>query len=708
MILAAVYIPCNSIPHIFGDKHDGMTLNMGAKYLYKFKENEESIELIQRTENPDYIDGFWGDKVSLVTSIVGKNGAGKTSILRAINDRDKNYRKCLFIFETYSSIGSIDKSEWIAINESDKEIKGIVKFPYPEKTKKRDIINTLFYSPVLDNDFKDTYSPITSVFYHTGTLEEYFLNEVGRNLFFLKSDASIILNEIYEDFPSYDKLEITAYNERRNTLTSSYAQVNFATPHRGEALKNKLIGELGRLKREEDKTSLKFNISNKIDFIEDSIRHLESESFINQFDKLWSIEDYKIDASIETIHNNENLKKDVEINILSYLLLGAVFPRTGLGGGYDFDEILTAETFSDKLNSFFEFYLANEYESLHEKIYEDVGRIDIREKNKILNIVDNDKYSSFNGLKLEPIRERIRLYIAGFYSIHEFYELFLKITKSTQEKSFFIEIEKMDITLFNSFILKYEEVLSFFNKKLPVKCILLNIKPNKKLSSGEKALLSFYSSVYDYIDKRYNPKQHSNNNNFLLLLDEPELGYHPEWKKKFVDAITRTLPIIFSEIDYSKLDKKGRKYDFDQGDPEVQVIFTTHDPLTLSDLPNNSVIYLDKQNERTVIESSEGKNTFGANITDLLADSFYVKEGLIGNFAKYKIQETIRWLNNLDDLSNIEYHRKFIYEIVDEPIVKRKLSEMFDKKVDSNNTINLLEKQIKELEELRDKYRKNQ
>ena len=38
----------------------------------------------------------------------------------------------------------------------------------------------------------------------------------------------------------------------------------------------------------------------------------------------------------------------------------------------------------------------------------------------------------------------------------------------------------------------------------------------------------------------------SPNENILILLDEADLGYHPEWKKRFVNSIVKSLPLFFN------------------------------------------------------------------------------------------------------------------------------------------------------------------
>jgi predicted ATP-binding protein involved in virulence len=180
-------------------------------------------------------------------------------------------------------------------------------------------------------------------------------------------------------------------------------------------------------------------------------------------------------------------------------------------------------------------------------------------------------------------------------------------------------------------------------------------------------------------------------NHYILLLDEADLTFHLSWKKKYVKALLKTLPYFFNEL---------------ENNPSFEIIFTTHDPITLSDLPNSNVIYIERQdyNSPSNILSFNSKNrpskTFGANISDLIADSFFIENSLIGDFAFDKIQATIVWLNNKDNHQNESYYKKLI-KTIDEPIIQRKLAEMYDEKTNENFQLEVINEQIKKLEELK-------
>ncbi len=158
-------------------------------------------------------------------------------------------------------------------------------------------------------------------------------------------------------------------------------------------------------------------------------------------------------------------------------------------------------------------------------------------------------------------------------------------------------------------------------------------------------------------------------------------------EKRYIDAILKTLPHFFENLKVK---------------PSLQIIITTHDPLTLSDLPIDNVVFLHKDNGYcSVISDNYDKKiqrTFGANITDLLAHSFFIEDGLIGDFSKSKIKEVIDWINKNKNLSDtqkstpefkdkLQYYKKVV-NLIDEKIVKIKLAEMITNLVPDNNYYN--------------------
>lgn len=200
-----------------------------------------------------------------------------------------------------------------------------------------------------------------------------------------------------------------------------------------------------------------------------------------------------------------------------------------------------------------------------------------------------------------------------------------------------------------------------------------------KLSAGEKTIL-FYLERIDFMLSKLGSKSN------ILLFDEIELYLHPNWQK-------RILKIILNFIQRNELEKN------------LHIIVASHSPFILSDLPKENIIFLEKGKQ--VYPFDDGKQTFGANIHTLLSHGFFMKDGLMGEFAKSKIDDVINYLNNKKSEIKNDEDAQNIIDIIGEPIIKRELQRMLKNKMElSNKTeidtikqeIKLLTKRLEDLE----------
>lgn len=225
---------------------------------------------------------------------------------------------------------------------------------------------------------------------------------------------------------------------------------------------------------------------------------------------------------------------------------------------------------------------------------------------------------------------------------------------------------------------------------------LFNFSTDRELSSGEKLMYEQFSIFNEQVSRIENEIGIDNiSDEYLILLDEADVCFHPLWKKKYINMLLEILPLIF-------VNKK------------LQIIFTTHDPLTLSDIPHQNILFLGKGENYTKVLTNKRK-TFGANISNLLADSFFLEDGLVGDFAKKKIEEVIHVLNKMIENKNNNQHidisqeeqqriRKLI-RMVDEHIIQSKLIKMYNEAFGPSidNEIQELEERLNYLKNLKNK-----
>lgn len=132
-----------------------------------------------------------------------------------------------------------------------------------------------------------------------------------------------------------------------------------------------------------------------------------------------------------------------------------------------------------------------------------------------------------------------------------------------------------------------------------------------------------------------------------IIIDELDLTIHPEWQRNYIEILIEVVELAIEVREKemsSSIELKN----------EVQIIFTTHSPIMISDLHPSSVIRLQKLEIDDEIEGIDGINrmkgdiratnptnsTFGANIFQLYKDDFFMK-GMIGEFAQRKIDQLL-------------------------------------------------------------------
>lgn len=241
-----------------------------------------------------------------------------------------------------------------------------------------------------------------------------------------------------------------------------------------------------------------------------------------------------------------------------------------------------------------------------------------------------------------------------------------------------------DVTLM---IVKREDKKTFESNPKSVGLI-----PFTGLSSGERQiaytlgnvlyhLVNLNSTLHDVsIEKEHLSflKYH----HVCMLMDEVELYYHPDLQRKFVKLLLDSITSVPLDNIY-----------------DINITLVTHSPFVLSDIPQSNILCLQKGES----ESRQGQ-TFGANIVDLLNESFFL-QGTIGDIAQSCINEVVEFYfkhrryqeslreneNKQGGLINMGLAKKFeewkskfdnVTSIIGEEYLQKELREMFDELVD--------------------------
>lgn len=197
-------------------------------------------------------------------------------------------------------------------------------------------------------------------------------------------------------------------------------------------------------------------------------------------------------------------------------------------------------------------------------------------------------------------------------------------------------------------------------------------------SSGEKQKLFSISAIIYHllnIDSIATEKYHYRAIN--LILEEIELYFHPEWQINFIYELISNI----RKFDYKKIN-------------HINIIFVTHSPYILSDIPKTNVLFLRNGEPDYLMQ----ENTFGANINSLLKNGFFLPTLPIGEFAKRKINDLFAMLHSGD------FNKEKLNEIkndimnVGEPVIRHQLLMLY-KVYETEITPELIDKIIKKIEE---------
>ena len=173
------------------------------------------------------------------------------------------------------------------------------------------------------------------------------------------------------------------------------------------------------------------------------------------------------------------------------------------------------------------------------------------------------------------------------------------------------------------------------------------------LSSGEKQMLNIIGAVIYHMHNIDSGNIYKTVN---IILEEIELYFHPEYQRQFVNRLIRQI--------------KGEHL------PNLEaanILFVTHSPFILSDIPKGNVLFLRDGSPDTSMQ----ENTFGANIHSLLKNGFFLPNLPMGEFAYNKINALFGKLNasavTTDEVAGIEQE----IAIVGEPYLREQLYKLF-------------------------------
>ncbi len=296
---------------------------------------------------------------------------------------------------------------------------------------------------------------------------------------------------------------------------------------------------------------------------------------------------------------------------------------------------------------------------IDEETYGKLMLVDVVLKDNPLSfIVTNlNRLSSFgfytfyrkNVEKIVVLCERLFNNLNDYKNSYNLYQLMIPINNALNKDKIF--------DLFSNYI-EIQELLGYNE--------FLKFSFSPRFSSGESSLVSLFSRL-NYI---LNDKKLCENENVLLLVDEGEMGFHPEWSKDYINTFLEYIKILLDNYKNNKI-------------KNIHIIFATNLPMLLSDILPQDVIYLKDKD----IVYNECKTAFGANILDLYSEPFFIDSGLIGSFAQEKINNILGFINSIKEdfnkYKNNVNEYNFIIDNIGDPVVKTYLKSLFNNKLEN-------------------------
>ncbi len=639
-----------------------------------------------------------------VSSIVGKNGSGKSSLIEL-------FFASIFITSVNKGVlkPNLDsmQKDWERLD--DKRTKVISRKEKLEQ-KRESIKNWINESklPLINEAFKDIDKKFQKLYDEASEIEntedqiaieeldiEFFRNEIHRLGFGVKVEIYYKLNtSIYrltinsdkdgekEHFTHHELINGTRREENLWKLLNEKQEVDFnhlfysiAISYSHYALNSKIIGDwVNPLFHKNDgyqtplvinpmrtEGNIDVNTENELVLQRLLLNILEDIGDLDPKDSLRNLAPDKTAFAIELQYDEEKVTTYSKRKIKSKI----AYPSSTFLNDLCFEYVGSNNIFDhgDQVVEGVKLYIENKLIRIC-KQYDRYKRYIVKgafsnDRDLITLICQDNSHITFK------LKQAINFLILGHYPINDGNQSY-----------------KDDLETFSNFIKDGQRKVKEFGKNhsaielLPPSVFKVNIKLTDEtnledLSSGEKQLIHSISSIVYHIinlnsvsdngevEIKSKNKDVINYNYINILFDEVEQYFHPELQRKFLfkllDYLKKMNPIHFKNI-------KG-----------INMLFVTHSPFILSDIPASNILRLEDGEP----SSKFINQTFGANIHDLLANDFFLKDSLMGEFANDIIKKLIIEINKSKNLSKGEaqkFHDKI--EVIGEIFIKQKLTEM--------------------------------
>ena len=623
--------------HDAKEKIVGKDFNFSSKYKLKYINKNLQIE-----ENKNYIPNFYNinaNNISNITAVIGKNGSGKTTLLDMITKI-----LCVGPFGEYNFIIAFIKNNEIYVYVKEGLINKKIEHDFKLITFENQNIKESICKDITKNTSVVFFSNIVNL------RNKQINSSIMKNNFFNIS--------IEEDInKTYIEPEIEL---NRKYVNQKFVDQRFVDNRVNRKIKNKMternikfLSQNNSILKVEN-ISLYFKCYQKLGVFTSSLDKLRyyrknnpvkrSDNYIEKLNYSVTKKEKEIYEEIEReiLDSHSNRRRTV-LYIAYFILIDKFFEE--LYNKINNNEII------DLINN-----------EINKKVKRSRAIAMIYQVIRVIENIEIDKIRTSCQKNIDS-KDSIPDIVNEFKNFLQ--EICKKYKQTLKNLNHIIRNTKINVNILMPYgkeeiqnrkvLHQIIPIISVPNEEIKKLYKILNSDNNfiemfnlefKGLSSGQQALLNMYSSFYDVLDKIEDKK------NVLVLMDEPELYFHPEWQRKYIYFIVEFFNTYYK-------------------DKNVQIIFTSNSPYVLSDLNNSSVIMMEKE---------EKNKTFAGNIMNLLIDNYFM-EDTIGKFAEEKIKGIVNRVKN-KEVNSDDFK---IIDQIGEDVIRKNIEEMI-KRYDKNTT----------------------